>query len=72
MIAYRSPLSIFHLINNIVVVVGIGCLDRLFTDGRKVKIGNKSRRFLRVCAEKHIADTNIPVIDSKQVEGVKT
>jgi len=70
MIAYRSPLSIFHLINNLVVVVGIGCLDGLFTDGRKVKIGYKTRRFLWVCAEKHIADTNIPVIDSKQVEGV--
>jgi len=72
MIAYRSPLSIFHLLNNLVMVVWIGSLDRLFTDGRKVKIGNKSCRFLRVCAEKHIADTNIPVIDPKQVEGVET
>src|SRR5258706_6950031 len=71
-IAYRSPLPILHLFNNRVIVIGIGCLDCLLTDRREVKIGNKSRSFLRVCAEKNVADTNVPVIDSKLTEGMET
>jgi len=69
---YRSPLPIFHLLDNCVIVVGTGSLDCLFTDGREVKIRNKSRRFLWVRAEKDVADTNVPVIDTKLTEGMET
>src|SRR5258706_726279 len=71
-IAYRSPLPILHLFNNRVIVIGIGHLDCLLTDRREVKIGNKSRSFLRVCADKNVADTNVLVIDSKLTEGMET
>jgi len=70
--AYRSPLPIFHLLDNCVMVVRTSGLDCLFTNGREVKIGNKSRRFLRVCAEKNVANTDIPVIDSELIEGMET
>ena len=53
------------------MVVRTSGLDCLFTDGREVKIGNKSRRFLRVRAEKNVANTDIPVIDSKPIEGME-
>jgi len=69
--AYRAPLPIFHLLDNRVMVVRTSGLDCLFTDGREVKIRNKSRRFLRVRAEKDVANTNVPVIDSELVEGME-
>jgi len=46
--------------------------DCLFTDGREVKIGDKSRRFIRVRAEKDVANTDVPVIDSELIEGMET
>ena len=71
-ITYRSPLPIFHLHNNLLIVIRTGGLDCLFTNGREVEIGYKSRRFLRVGAEKDVADTNIPMIDPKLTEIVET
>jgi len=70
--AYRSPLATFHLLDNHVMVVRTSGLDCLFTDGREVKIGNKSRRFLRVRAEKDVANTDIPVINPELIEGMET
>src|SRR5258706_833156 len=67
-IAYRSPLATLHLLNYRVIVVGVGRLDCLFTDRREVQIGNKPRRFIRLCAEKDVADTNVPVIDPEPTE----
>jgi len=57
-----------QLRNNRVIIVRTGSLDCIFADGRQVEIRNESRRFLRVCAEKDVADTNIPVIDPKLTE----
>ena len=54
------------------MVVRTGRLDCLFTDGREVKIRYKSRRFLRVRAEKDVADTNILVIDPELTEIIET
>ena len=71
-ITYRPPLPSFHLHNNLLVVVRTGGLDCLFTDGREVEIRYKSRRFLRVCAEKDVADTNIPVTDPELTEIIET
>jgi len=70
--AYRSPLPIFHLLDNRVMVVRTSDLDCLFIDGREVKIGNKSHRFLRVRAEKDVANTDIPVSDPELIEGMET
>src|SRR5258706_4699344 len=71
-IAYRSPLATLHLLNYRVIVVGVGRLDCLLTDRREVQVGNEPCRFIRVCAEKDVADTNIPVIDSKLTERMET
>ena len=71
-IAYRLPLPSVHLHNDRLMVFRTGSLDCLFTDGREVEIRNESRRFLRVCAEKDVADTNIPVIDPNVTEIVET
>ena len=57
-----------QLRNNRVIIVRTGSLDCIFTDGRQVEIRNESRRSLRVCAEKDVADTNISVIDAKLAE----
>ena len=53
------------------MVVRTGSLDCLFTNGGEVEIRYKSRRFLRVCAEKDVADTDIPVVDPKLTEIVE-
>ncbi len=50
------------MLNDCVIVVGVGRLDCLLTDRREVEIANKSRSFRRVCAEKDVADTNVLVI----------
>ena len=71
-ITYRPPLPILHLRNGRVIVIRIGSLDSIFTDGRQVEIRNETRRFLRVSAEKDVADTNISVIDPKLTEGIET
>ena len=71
-ITYRSPLPIFHLHNNLLMVIRIGSLDCLFANGREVEIRYKSCRFVWVCAEKDVADTNIPMIDPKLTEIVET
>jgi len=71
-IAYRSPLSILHLLKSRVIVVGIGCLDCFFAYRRMVKTGNKPRGVLWVCTEKYAVDTDVPVIDSKLAEGMET
>jgi hypothetical protein len=54
------------------VVVGICCLDRLFTDRREVKVGNKPSCLFRVGTKEDIADANIPVINTELAEGMET
>ena len=71
-LTYCSPLSIFQLLNNRIVVIGIGGLDCLFTDGREVEVRNKPSWFFRVRAEENIADANIPVIHPELTEGIET
>ena len=66
---YRSPFSILQLLNNLITVVGVGRLYCLLTYGRKVEVGNKSGRFLRVRTEEDVANADIPMIDPKTAEG---
>jgi hypothetical protein len=70
--AYCSPLSIFQLLNNRIIVVGVRLLDCISTDRREIKIGNKPGRFLRVSAEEDITDTDVSMIDPKLTKPVKT
>jgi hypothetical protein len=58
--------------NNLVVVVGIGRLDCLFTDGRQVEVGYEPGCFLRVRAKEHIPDTHIPMVNSELTQGIET
>ena len=66
---YRSPFSIFQLLDNFITVIGVGRLDCLLTYRRKVEVGNKPCRFLRVRAEEDVANADIPMIDPKTAEG---
>ena len=70
-LGYHSPFSIFELLDNLIVVVGVGRLYCLFTYGRKVEVGNKPGRFLWVCTKEDVTDTDIPMIDPKVTEGPK-
>src|SRR5258708_27475597 len=71
-IRYRSPFSIFQLPNDLIAVVGARRFYGLLAYGRKVEVGNEPGRFLRVCAEKDVSDTDIPMIDTKVTECPKT
>ena len=44
------------------VLGGVSCFNCLVADRGQVEIGNKSSRLRRICAEKDVADTDIPVI----------
>ena len=70
--AYRSPLSTFHMLDDRVIFVGVGGLDCFLADRREIKIGNEPCRFLRVCAEKNISNTNVPMIDTDLTERMET
>jgi hypothetical protein len=72
MLTYCSPFSTFQLPNNLVVVVGIGRLDCLLTDGRQVEVGYEPGCFIRVCAKEHIPDTHIPMVNSELTQGIET
>jgi hypothetical protein len=72
MLTYCSPFSTFQLPNNLVVVVGIGRLDCLLTDGRQVEVGYEPGCFIRVRAEEHIPDTHIPMVNSEMTKGIET
>ena len=60
-----------HLLNDRVIVIGTCRLDCFLADRRQIKIGNEPCRFIRVCAEKDVADTNVPVIDPKLTERIE-
>ena len=51
-----------HFTDDRLVLGGVSCLDCLVADRGVVKVGNKSSRLQRICAEKNVADTDIPVV----------
>ena len=71
-VGYRSPFSVFQLLNNPIKVVGAGRFYCFFTYRRKIEIGNKPSRFLWVRSEEDVTDTDIPMSNPKPIEGQKT
>jgi len=63
-----STKEALHLLNDRVIVIGVGHLDCFLTDRREVQIGNEACHFIWLCAEKDVADTNVPVIYPKLTE----